>query len=78
MTGSCYKGRSVKLRFRQEADGRWVCAYTIVEFMPTHSFKESGYPVGSFATRDQAETAALAIAQSVINVRDPIGESVLV
>jgi hypothetical protein len=52
MTGSCYKGRSVKLRFGQEANGRWVCEYTIVVCRPIHSFSESGYPVGSFTTHD--------------------------
>jgi hypothetical protein len=77
-----YEGRSIKLRSGLQADGTWCCEYTIVEFRPTCLFSESGYPAGSFPTRDKAEAAALEVAQGVIDVRDPIGspihESVLV
>ena len=76
MTESRYAGRSIKLLSRLEADGTWFCEYTIVEFRPTYSFSESGYPAGSFTTRDQAEAAALDIAQGVIDVRDPIGSAI--
>lgn len=82
MTESSYEGRSITLRSGLQVDGTWFCEYIIVEFRPTRSFSESGYPVGRFTTRDEAEAAALKVAQGVINVRDsvgsPIDEAVLV
>lgn len=82
MTEFSYEGRSIRLRSGLQADGTWFCEYTIVEFRSARSFSESGYPAGTFATRDKAEAAALEVAQGVIDVRDPIGspinESVLV
>ena len=75
MTESWYEGRSIKLRSSLQADGTWFCEYTIVEFRPTRSFSESGYPAGSFTTRDKAEAAALEVAQGVIDVRDPVGSA---
>ncbi|UVT14619.1 MAG: hypothetical protein H8K04_12260 [Nitrospira sp.] len=71
-TESGYNGRSIKLWSAQADDGTWVCEYTIVEFWPTRAFSESGYPVGDYRTRDEAEAAALEIARGVINSRDPV------
>ncbi|UVT21151.1 MAG: hypothetical protein H8K03_04325 [Nitrospira sp.] len=69
-----YHGRSIKLWSAQADDGTWVCEYTIVEFWPTRSFSESGYPVGDYRTRDEAEAAALEVARSVIDSRDPVSD----
>lgn len=68
-----YKGRVITLMSGQQDDETWVCEYTIVEFRPLRSFSESGFPIGSFTTRDEAEAAAVDIAQGVIDARDPIG-----
>jgi hypothetical protein len=76
MTESNYEGRSIKLRSGLQTDGTWFCEYTIIEFRPARSFSESGYPVGSFTTRDQAEAAALEVAQGVIKVRDSVGSPI--
>ena len=76
MTESFYEGRSINLQSDQQADGTWFCEYTIVEFRPTGSFSESGYPAGTFTTRDKAEAAALEVAQGVIAVRDPVGSPI--
>jgi hypothetical protein len=72
MTQCSYEGRSIKLRSSLQADGTWFCEYTILEFRPTRSFIESGYPAGSFMTRGTAEAAALNVARSVIDIRDPV------
>lgn len=66
-----YHGRVIHLRSAQENGKTWICEYIIIECRPTHSFRESGYPVGNFSTREKAEAAALAVAQGVIDVRDP-------
>lgn len=66
-----YNGRLIHLRSVQENGRTWMCEYIIVECRPTHSFRESGYPAGSFSTREKAEAAALEVAQGVIEVRDP-------
>lgn len=76
MTESSYEGRSIKLQSGLQADGTWFCEYTIVEFRPTRSFSESGYPIGSFTTRDKAEAAALEVAEGVIHVRDSVGSPI--
>lgn len=66
-----YHGRLIHLRSVQQNGRTWTCEYIIVECRPTHSFRESGYPAGSFSTREKAEAAALEVAQGVIDVRDP-------
>jgi hypothetical protein len=75
MMESSYEGRPIKLQSGLLDDGTWICEYTIVEFRPTHSFTESGYPEGTFTTRDKAEAAALEAAQAVIDVRDLVGST---
>ncbi len=72
MTRSSYKGRVITLMSGLQDDATWVCEYTIVEFRPLSSFRESGFPIGSFITRDEAEAAAADIAHSVIDARDPV------
>ena len=76
MIGSEYEGRWIKVKTDPQTDGRWVCEYTIVEFRPTGLFSESGYPAGSFTVRDEAETAALAAAQGIIDARDTVGNPI--
>jgi hypothetical protein len=75
-TESRYHGRSIHLWSTRQDEWTWVCEYTIVEFRPTGSFRESGYPVGSFTTRGEAEAAALEVAQGVIDARDPVGRPI--
>ena len=72
-TESRYNGRSIHLWSTRKDEETWVCEYTIVELRPTYSFSESGYPIGNFATRDEAEAAALEVAHGVIDARDPVG-----
>lgn len=71
-TASWYNGRSITLWSARQDDGTWVCEYTVIEFGPLYAFSESGYPVGSFTTHDEAEAAALEVAQAVIDSGDPI------
>ena len=67
VTESNYNGRMIKLRSGQEADGTWSCQYTIIGFGPTRTASVTGYPKGNFSTRDEAEAAALEIAQGEID-----------
>ena len=76
MIGSEYKGRWIKVKTDPQTDGRWVCEYTIVEFRPTGLFSESGYSGGIFTVRDEAEAAALAVAQGIIDARDTVGNPI--
>jgi hypothetical protein len=76
-TESRYNGRSIHLWSTRKDEETWVCEYTIVELRPTYSFSESGYPIGSFATRDEAEAAALEVAHGVIDARDPVGGPII-
>ncbi|MGC4098762.1 MAG: hypothetical protein QM706_16740 [Nitrospira sp.] len=75
-TEYAYHGRVIHLQSAQENGRRWICEYIIVECRPTHSFRESGYPAGSFSTREKAEAAALDVAQGVIDVREPRLETI--
>jgi hypothetical protein len=81
MTESNYGGRSVKLRSGQQEDGAWVCEYTIIQPGSKGLPHTTGYPYGSFATRDEAEAAALEAAQADIDgegsVSGPINGSAL-
>ena len=74
--GSEYEGRWIKVKTDPQTDGKWVCEYTIVEFRPTGLFSESGYPAGSFTVREEAEAAALAAAQAIVDARDPVGNPI--
>lgn len=82
MTESGYEGRSIKLRSGQQKDGTWVCEYTIIDSGSIGLTHITGYPKGSFSTRDDAEAAALEAAQAEIDaggsVGGPINGSVLV
>jgi hypothetical protein len=66
-------GRSVKLRSGQQGDGTWICEYTIIESGPPGLTHTTGYPKGSFSTREEAEAAALEAAQSEIDAAGPVG-----
>ena len=72
MADAGHEGRSIKLRSGQQADGRWVCEYTIIELGPTPATNTTGSPEGSFSTREEAEGAAWEAAQAEINSRGPI------
>jgi hypothetical protein len=82
MTESGYEGRLIKLRSGRQKDGTWVCEYTIIDSNSTGLTHITGYPKGSFFTRDEAEAAALEAAQAEIDaggpVDGPINGSVLV
>jgi hypothetical protein len=73
MTESDYGGRSVKLRSGQQEDGTWICEYTIIQSGSTGLTHTTGYPYGSFATRDEAEAAALEAAQAEIDAEGSVG-----
>ena len=72
MTDAGHEGRSIKLRSGQQADGTWVCEYTIIESGPTGLTHTTGYPKGSFSTREEAEAVAWEAAQAEIDSRGPI------
>jgi hypothetical protein len=72
MTDAGNEGRSIKLRSCQQADGTWVCEYTIIELGPTPATITIGSREGSFSTREEAEGAAWETAQAEINSRGPI------
>ncbi len=62
-----YKGRTISLRASITADGAWHCRYLFIQFTPIFSAYISSYPDGSFATRHEAEVAALARAKQLID-----------
>ncbi len=72
MTDAKHEGRSIKLRSGQQADGTWVCEYTIIEPGRAPSTTTTGSPNISFSTREEAEAAAWEAAQAEINSRGPI------
>ena len=55
----------------QHADGTWSCRYIIFEFESTRWRCKRGRPEGSFASREEAEAAALNQAQRVVDSREP-------
>jgi hypothetical protein len=76
MTESAYEGRSIKLRSGQQEDGTWGCEYTIIESGSTGLTHITGYPKGSFSTRDEAEAAALETAQAEIDAGGLVGQPI--
>ena len=62
-----YKGHKIILKPGQQDDGTWICQFVIVKFGLTDMGKRSGYPDGSFGSRQEAEAAALAKAKAVID-----------
>ncbi|UVT20564.1 MAG: hypothetical protein H8K03_01185 [Nitrospira sp.] len=55
----------------QHADGTWSCRYVIFEFESTRWRCNRGRPEGSFASREEAQAAALVQAQILIHGRKP-------
>src|SRR6187397_1718346 len=53
MTDAKHEGRSIKLRSGQQADGTWVCEYTIIEPGRAPSTTTTGSPNISFSTREE-------------------------
>jgi len=71
VTESCYNGRAIKLRSGQQEDGTWICEYTILQLGLTRISRATGRAIGSFSTRDEAEAAALEVAQGEIDSHVP-------
>ena len=76
MTASRDEGPSVTLRSEQQADGTWVCEYTIIEFESTGLTHITGYPSGVFLTHDEAEAAALESALAEIDAGGAVGGAI--
>ncbi len=72
MTNAGQEGRSIKLRSGQQADGTWVCEYTIIEPGSEPVMNTTGTSRGGFSTREEAEAAAWEAAQAEIDSRGPI------
>jgi hypothetical protein len=66
-----YGHRKIELTPRQQADGRWRCHYRIIEFRPTSWGYHHGCADGDFASRQQAEVEALAVAKRIIDSLEP-------
>jgi hypothetical protein len=62
-----HDGHKIILKPGQQDNERWTCQFVIVKFGQTDMGKRSGYPEGSFGSRQEAETAALAAAKAVID-----------
>ncbi|UVT17627.1 MAG: hypothetical protein H8K04_08885 [Nitrospira sp.] len=71
VTDSSYNGRAIKLRSGQQEDGTWICEYTILQLGLTKISRATGRAIGSFSTRDEAEAAALEVAQGEIDSHVP-------
>ncbi len=66
-----YKGRQLETIVNQQEDGRWTCRYIIVDPAKMVSDENKGHADGSYATREEAETAALMEGQRLIDSRGP-------
>jgi hypothetical protein len=62
-----YIGHKIILKPGQHDNNRWTCQFVIVKFGQTDMEKRSGYPEGSFGSRQEAEAAALAAAKAVVD-----------
>lgn len=63
-----YKHRKIQLTPKRHADGTWHCPYRIIEFRQTCWAYHQGCPDGSFASRDEAATAALHEAKRIVDL----------
>jgi hypothetical protein len=75
VTESSYNGRAIKLRAGQQEDGTWICEYTILQHGLTQISRATGRTTGSFSTRDEAEAAAMEVAQGEIDSHVPHSSS---
>lgn len=66
-----YKTRKIKLAPERRANGLWQCPYMIIEFRPTCWAYRKGCPEGSFASRQEAATAALEEAKRLVDSLEP-------
>ncbi len=65
---SNYKKHWIELRLpSQRTDGTWSCRYVIFEFATTRWRCNKGSSDGKFASREEAQAAALNQAQRVID-----------
>lgn len=62
-----YLHRKIELTPRRQADGTWLGPYRIIEFRPTSWRYHSGCADGSFASRENAEAAVLAVAKRIVD-----------
>lgn len=67
-----HNGRTIQLRSVQRHDGTWACDYSILEIGITQSTRITRNDTGSFATREEAEAAAVDAAHAEIDSRGPI------
>jgi hypothetical protein len=66
-----YKGRQLETIVNQRQDGQWTCRYLIVDPAKMVTDENKGQAPGSYATREEAEAAALHEGQRVIDSRPP-------
>jgi len=60
--------RWIELRRRErQADGTWSCHYVIFEFGPRAWRCKKGSAEGTFSTLEEAEAAALTLAQQIVD-----------
>ena len=62
-----YKHRRIELTPIRHTDGTWHCPYRIIEFRQTCWRYHKGCTDGSFASREEAATAALEEAKRIVD-----------
>ena len=65
-----YKGCTISLLVSED-DGSWQCRYVYIKFSLGDTTCLTKYPNGSFATQQEAESAALEKAKKLIDPPDP-------
>lgn len=62
-----YKHRTIKLTPKRHDDETWSCAYRIIDISSSGWRFHKGHSYGSFASREQAATAALEDAKRIVD-----------
>lgn len=66
-----YQGRGISLLVSQTVTGLWRCRYVFIRFSPSKSAYIAAYPDGAYATREEAEAAALQRGQRIVDFALP-------
>jgi len=66
-----YKGCTISLLVGEAEDGSWRCRYVYIKFSLGDTACLTKYPRGTFATEQEAESAALQKAKTLIDSQNP-------
>lgn len=72
-----YKKRRIELIPNRRTDWTWQCSYIIIEFRPTCWAYHKGCSDKSFASHQEAATAALEEAKGIVDSLEPLSQAPL-